>query len=102
MWCVVLERGGHQIPHIHPASWLSGVYYPQVPEGIATGEGPAGWLEFGPPDRDFPSRLTPPVHRIRPEEGLVVIFPSYLYHHTIPFDQGGTRISVAFDVVPVL
>jgi Flp pilus assembly protein TadD len=101
MWCVVLEPGGHQIPHIHPASWLSGVYYPRIPEAIATGAGPAGWLEFGQPDRELPGRVAPPVHRVRPEEGLVVIFPSYLYHRTIPFDQGGTRISVAFDVVPV-
>ncbi|HEY0709678.1 MAG TPA: putative 2OG-Fe(II) oxygenase [Polyangia bacterium] len=101
MWCIVLGRGSHQGPHIHPAAWLSGVYYPQIPEGIRTGAGPEGWLEFGKPDREFPTKITPPLHRVRPEEGLVVIFPSYLYHRTIPFQEDGTRISVAFDVVPV-
>ena len=27
MWAVVMETAGHQLPHIHPAAWLSGVYY---------------------------------------------------------------------------
>jgi len=100
MWCIVLERGAHQGPHIHPAAWLSGVYYPQIPEGIRTGTGPEGWLEFGKPDGAFPSKIDPPLYRVRPEEGLVVIFPSYIYHRTLPFEDSGTRISVAFDVVP--
>jgi hypothetical protein len=35
---------------------------------------------------------------IRPEEGLMLLFPSYMYHRTIPFAGDGTRISIAFDV----
>jgi len=100
MWCVVLERGGRQRPHLHPASWLSGVYYARVPEAVraAPDDAPAGWLEFGAPDRAYPGLLPPPLHRVRPEEGLLVLFPSYLFHRTLPFDADGTRISVAFDV----
>jgi uncharacterized protein (TIGR02466 family) len=101
MWCVLLEQGAHQRPHIHPSAWLSGVYYPQVPEGIRSGKGPSGWLEFGQPDRDFPTKLAPALFRVPPEEGLLVLFPSYLYHRTLPFEEDGTRISVAFDVVPI-
>ena len=100
MWCVVLQRGGHQIPHIHPEARLSGVYYAQLPAEIRSGTGCEGWLEFGPPDRPFPSRLRPPTLRVRPVEGLLVLFPSYLYHRTIPFEGDGTRVSVAFDFVP--
>jgi tetratricopeptide (TPR) repeat protein len=100
MWCVVLQSGGHQIPHIHPEAWLSGVYYPQVPEAIRTGAGPEGWLEFGYAERPFPSLLEPRIVRIRPAEGLLVMFPSYFYHRTVPFEADGTRISVAFDLVP--
>jgi hypothetical protein len=58
-------------------------------------------LEFGQPDRDFPTKLAPALFRVRPEEGLLVLFPSYLYHRTLPFEEDGTRISVAFDVVPI-
>ena len=100
MWCVVLQRGGHQIPHIHQEAWLSGVYYPQLPAAVSAGDGPAGWLELGDADRPFPRRLEPRVMRVRPVEGLLVLFPSYFYHRTLPFEGDGTRISVAFDLVP--
>jgi uncharacterized protein (TIGR02466 family) len=101
MWCVVMERGGHQTPHIHPMAWLSGVYYPLLPAGMRSGEGPEGWLAFGEPDRDFPRRVQPRIVNVRPEEGLLLLFPSYFFHRTIPFAGVGTRISVAFDLIPV-
>jgi Flp pilus assembly protein TadD len=100
VWSVVLERGGHQIPHIHPSAWLSGVYYAKVPEAIASGDAAEGWLEFGDAERAFPSRLPPKVVRVQPVEGLLVMFPSYFFHRTIPFDAPGTRISIAFDLMP--
>jgi uncharacterized protein (TIGR02466 family) len=101
LWCVVMQRGGHQVPHIHPEAWLSGVYYPRVPQSVRAGAGPSGWLAFGEPDRAFPTRVQRPSLRVRPEEGLLVLFPSYFFHHTVPLDSDGQRISVAFDVVPV-
>ena len=100
LWCVVMERGGHQIPHIHPEAWLSGVYYPRIPEGVRGGTGPGGWLTFGEPDRDFPSPVKRRIVQVRPEEGLLVVFPSYFFHRTIALDTDGPRISVAFDLVP--
>ena len=99
LWGVVLEKGGHQTPHIHPSAWLSGVYYARVPEAIGS-EAPKGWLEFGGADCPFPSLSEPRVLRVRPVEGLLVLFPSYFYHRTIPFEGSGTRISIAFDLVP--
>jgi hypothetical protein len=30
----------------------------------------------------------------------MLLFPSYVYHRTIPFESGEDRISFAFDVVP--
>jgi uncharacterized protein (TIGR02466 family) len=101
MWCVVLPRGGHQVPHIHPEAWLSGVYYAQLPEALRNdAEREEGGLAFGEPDRSFPRLLEPRIVHVRPAEGLLVLFPSYFYHRTIPFDADGTRISVAFDLVP--
>jgi uncharacterized protein (TIGR02466 family) len=100
IWSVVLEQGGHQIPHVHPSAWLSGVYYAKVPEAVRCGDGPEGFLEFGGADRPFPSLLSPKVVRVRPAEGSLVMFPSYFYHRTIPFFAEGTRISIAFDLMP--
>jgi len=37
---------------------------------------------------------------VRPEVGLLVLFPSYFWHGTLPFHSEQLRLTVAFDVVP--
>jgi hypothetical protein len=37
---------------------------------------------------------------VRPEVGLLVLFPSYFWHGTLPFHSEQPRLTVAFDVVP--
>jgi hypothetical protein len=37
---------------------------------------------------------------VRPELGLLVLFPSYFWHGTLPFHSEQPRLTVAFDVVP--
>jgi hypothetical protein len=85
VWAVVLPTRGYQTAHIHPDAWLSGVYYAQVPAGMLDGT-PDTLQKKG-------ARL------IRPEEGLMVLFPSCFYHGTIPFETDETWISVAFDLM---
>lgn len=100
-WGVVMPVGGHQVPHIHPAAVISGVYYVKVPPAVAASDSdPAGWIEFGRPDPKFRCRAEPEVHLMQPREGRMILFPSYLYHRTIPFESEGQRISIAFDVMP--
>jgi tetratricopeptide (TPR) repeat protein len=100
-WGVVLSRGGHQFPHTHPSGWVSGVYYVKVPEAV---HDPArkceGWIEFGRPDPRYTCVRDPRVKVIEPVEGMVLLFPSYLWHATVPFHSGEERISIAFDVYP--
>ena len=101
VWGVVMQAAGHQIPHIHPAAWLSGVYYPKLPDIVGSdGGGKAGWIEFGRPPAHFHNAIEPETHSVQPEPGLMVLFPSYFYHHTVPFESEGTRISIAFDLMP--
>ena len=101
-WSIVLEGHGHQVPHIHPSAWLSGVYYAQVPDIVRDGDASrAGWIEFGVPGDEYHWTAPPRLRSIKPEPGLMVLFPSYFFHRTIPFAAAGTRISVAFDVLPV-
>lgn len=97
IWAVILQQAGHQIPHIHPGAWLSGVYYPKLPPVVGDNS-QAGWIEFGRPPEIYTGDIEPDVIMIRPEEGLMLLFPSYMYHRTIPFAGDGTRISIAFDV----
>ena len=101
VWGVVMGEGGHQVPHIHPTAWISGVYYPKLPDKWITkcnsGESNSGWIEFGRLGREFPCSVEPVVRMVRPEEGLMLLFPSYLYHRTIPLDTHEHRVSIAFD-----
>lgn len=97
VWGVVMNEQGHQISHIHPTAWISGVYYPKVPR-LGGESARAGWIEFGRPGREFPFSFVPQVRSFCPEEGLLLLFPSYLYHRTVPLDTHLTRISIAFDL----
>lgn len=102
IWGVVMEDGGHQVPHIHPSAWLSGVYYPEVPARVkANDPDHVGWIEFGRSPDDFHGTGPDILRLIKPEEGLIILFPSYLYHRTVPLDGGAERVSVAFDVLPL-
>jgi uncharacterized protein (TIGR02466 family) len=99
-WAVVMEGQGYQVPHIHPQAWLSGVYYASIPPMVAAGTGDhAGWIEFGEPLPEFRCRVAPELRLVQPAEGLMLLFPSYFHHRTLPFRASEHRISLAFDVV---
>ena len=99
MWGTVLRSDGHQVPHIHPAGWMSGVYYVACPE-VDRDVRRAGWIEFGAPPDDFPFTRPPAIRSLAPRPGRLVFFPAYFYHRTQPLGQDGLRISIAFDIVP--
>jgi len=70
-----------------------------VPAETASGEGKAGWLKFGePPFKTQPELV--PQKWVQPKPGLLVLFPSYLWHGTEPIGEGSERITAPFDVVP--
>ncbi|MEX0695189.1 MAG: tetratricopeptide repeat protein [Rhodospirillales bacterium] len=100
VWGVVMDTDGHQVPHIHPAAWLSGVYYVAVPDSIRDDDpSHAGWIEFGRPPTDIHAAHVPDVRLYRPEAGLMLLFPSHFYHRTVPLTGSARRISIAFDVI---
>ena len=100
-WATLIEGHGNLVPHIHLDGYLGGVYYPDIPAVVNQPEhNPAGWFELGRPPESMPCRAEPKVRAIRPEEGLMLLFPGYFFHRTVPFEASGRRISIAFDVVP--
>ena len=99
-WSVILQAQGHQMPHIHPSGWLSGVYYVDIPSVVAeSGDAHEGWIEFGRPPGDWACAADPIVELVQPEAGRMVLFPSYVYHRTIPFESDERRICYAFDIM---
>lgn len=97
-WATVLHEGGHQDPHIHPAGWLSGVFY--VDAGDAAPGPEDGSLVFGHPPPGTMS-APPREHVNAPRTGELMSFPSYFFHHTRPYRGTRPRISLAFDVLPL-
>ncbi|MSQ70839.1 MAG: tetratricopeptide repeat protein [Betaproteobacteria bacterium] len=103
LWAVRMVAGGKMIPHIHTDGWLSGVYYVDVPGVVYDPEaGEAGWIKFGSPRNDIHLTKQTMTRTVRPEPGLLVTFPSYFWHDTIPLPEYNTeqRLSMAFDLEP--
>ncbi|AUN32120.1 tetratricopeptide repeat protein [Niveispirillum cyanobacteriorum] len=97
-WSSRLRDGGFHTHHIHPEGWISGVYYLQVPPAADTGD-QSGWLTFGVPNLG-PEVSLPALHAVQPKPGRLVLFPSYFWHGTVPFQDEIPRITIAFDLVP--
>ncbi|MBU0724713.1 MAG: hypothetical protein KJ904_01650 [Alphaproteobacteria bacterium] len=95
-WALVLSDDGHEETHIHPRGWLSVIYYVRVPQGASPGA-----LVFGPwPPAIQESLPDFPRWHMEPQEGTLLIFPSFLGHGTVPTGVGEQRICVALDVLP--
>lgn len=95
-WSVRLLDGGYHVSHIHPAGSLSAAFYAALPPPCDTAP-QAGWLTIGEPPAALGTGL-PPLQMIEPKLGRLVLFPSFLWHGTMPFPKG-ERITVAFDTL---
>jgi uncharacterized protein (TIGR02466 family) len=100
-WANVARDGNYHRTHNHPNSAWSGVYYVEV--GPADPNHPlAGVLELCDP-RAFTEMVASPAEPFgkrvifRPEPGMMVLFPSWLYHFVNPYRGSGERISIAFN-----
>ena len=98
-WSSRLRDCGFHTNHIHPEGWISSCYYVALPPAIEDMKGRQGWIKFGEPALDV--TLKEPIRRaIQPKPGRLVLFPSYMWHGTIPFRDAHPRTTIAFDVVP--
>ena len=98
-WSVRLSATGHHIPHVHHQGWMSSAYYARLPDSVAAADDRhQGWIQFGAPPAILGLDLAPR-RLVEPRPGRLVLFPSYLWHGTIPFESGD-RLTAAFDFVP--
>ena len=98
-WSVRLSGQGFHTNHMHPKGWISSALYIAVPDEVSGATDDAGYIQFGAPEEKLGLDL-PPIRTIKPEVGSLVLFPSYMWHGTIPFSSEQPRITVAFDIVP--
>lgn len=101
-WSVVLSSGGGHVDHIHPEGWISASYYVRVPQEVSgleqDGDDKAGFLRLGASGVDGVG--LPAERWVKPEEGAVVFFPSYIWHGVENFASQSARITAPFDLAP--
>ena len=100
-WYVRLRRGGYVDRHIHEIGWISGAVYLVMP----TPNDIDGAFEYGTHGDNYPIKPPKtlddfPYEHVLPNVGDIVLFPSSLFHRTIPFNSNEARICIAFDLKP--
>jgi tetratricopeptide (TPR) repeat protein len=96
-WSSRLRDNGFHINHLHPGGWISSCYYVDLPPAVDDRQEQQGWIKFGQPSFDVGLA---PRRTIQPAPGRLVLFPSYMWHGTIPFHDQHPRTTIAFDVLP--
>lgn len=98
-WSVRLRPGGFHLDHMHHEGWISSAFYVETPDDALGRESREGWLRLGqPPFRTVPE--LPAERFVRPRPGRLVLFPSYMWHGTVPFGTEERRMTIAFDLLP--
>ena len=97
-WFVKMQNQGHLTSHIHETGWLSGVVYLKIPDNQLDNDGN---IQFGIDGDLYPNTdVTYPKKILDLNEGDIVLFPSSVFHQTIPFKSKSERICIAFDISP--
>jgi tetratricopeptide (TPR) repeat protein len=95
IWSVLLHPDGYHTDHMHPEGWISSAFYVEPVDR----PGHEGWIRFGQPGSATSPALEAE-HYVKPEPGMLVLFPSYMWHGTVPFGGDQTRLTCAFDLIP--
>lgn len=97
------ESGYHDAHHHHGCSWC-GIYYVQIGDGVTDELRHNGISRFYSPlaiggaYQDYGTEyLQTGTYNVKPEEGMLVLFPSYLLHSALPYKGEKDRIVIAFN-----
>jgi uncharacterized protein (TIGR02466 family) len=98
-WAAVNRKGHYNTTHVHPMSTWSGTYY--VDAGDEAPDAPGAQLEFSHPITASPMNffpgILPSARLVRPETGMIILFPSYLQHSVRMYGGERPRICVPFN-----
>ena len=99
-WVNVNPTGAFNQMHTHPGATWSGTYY--VDPGDPSDAGRGTPLHLFDPCQGRANTFLPPLvpssFMIRPEPGLMVLFPGYLPHMVFAHHGSRRRISIAFNL----
>lgn len=96
-WMNITRRENFHHSHIHAHHSLSGVFYHKISKEM-------GGITFRNPNQMisnmmFPEGpMSPNMITIVPDEGTLLLFPSWLQHHTQKNDTDEERITISFNI----
>ncbi|MCG8357636.1 MAG: 2OG-Fe(II) oxygenase family protein [Kiloniellales bacterium] len=108
-WANINRLGDYHDPHNHPHAYLSGTYYVAVPQARAALKSRAdvrpGCITFYDPrgatnmgairgDGEIEAEYT-----VRPEPGLILLWPAFLKHFVHPNLSDEERVSISFNAM---
>lgn len=112
MWANVSRLGASNMAHCHPGAFWSAVYYVDDGYGGSPDKALGGQLLLIDPRFPMLRMRTPDLRYraseddydnqevwMRPQTGLLIMFPSWLSHAVMPYLANGARISIAINVV---
>lgn len=103
-WSVRLGNEGFHTNHVHPQGWLSACTYLDLPDCIRPDDPHRqGWLKLGETSMQL-GEHEQVAQSICPTPGLVVLFPSFIWHGTYPFKSAAGnsyRMTAPCDIMPV-
>jgi uncharacterized protein (TIGR02466 family) len=102
-WANVNRTGDYNSLHTHPACAWSGVYYVDIGTPAPEGKPRSGALEFIDPRTGADMIAVPgagfgAAKLIRPSNGELIMFPSWVNHCVHPYWGERERISIAFNI----
>lgn len=100
-WININKRNNKNVPHTHPISLISAVYYVKVPEN-------SGEIIFHTPLQNYDEFISEnivkkynaynsSIYTYQPKEGDLLLFPSWLSHNVSANQTEEERISIAFN-----
>jgi len=102
IWININKKGDFNIPHLHPGSFFSGVFYVNCNEnsGNIVFENPALTFEYFISNKEIEKNNNYNSGRMfhAPQNNKLVIFPGYLNHYVEPNQNDEERISISFNI----
>jgi len=114
-WCNVMSQGSTLKFHMHAGSILSGIYYPQLPEGamnlsiidpkymwslVKSGKEHYPTQTYNLTEKYFKSKDDNRKRKTIPlKEGHLYVFPSWLEHGSTDSNKCDERISISFNTI---
>lgn len=102
-WYTIYDTGKNVEEHFHPNCIISGVYYLKCPENcgdIVFLDSTYNYKNYCVNISPLKTFTYPRNFKVTPEEGMILLFPSWLTHKTEHNQSNEDRIMFAFNLVP--